>query len=105
MAVPIGRLLVQNYAVLFQDIKAGWCALETADILEMNPSKPGAVDPTNPVHRVYNPAAFNQRAVSLHIYSQPFDTCVVYSQEHGTCGVVDLQYTTEYGSRVRDERS
>jgi cysteine dioxygenase len=104
MAVPIGRLLVENYLVLFQDINEGRCALETADTLEMNPSRPGVVDPLNPVHRVYNPSDFNQRAVSLHIYSQPFDTCVVYSPERGTCGIVDLQYTTEYGNRVRDER-
>ena len=45
----------------------------------MNPSHPCAVDPLEPVHRVLNPREFNQRAVSLHVYSRPFDTCVVYS--------------------------
>jgi hypothetical protein len=35
--------------------------------------------------------------VSLHIYSRPFDTCVVYSPEQGTCGVINLHYTTVYG--------
>lgn len=95
MAVPMGRLLVQNYHVIFQNIAEGQCSLQTTDITEMNPSKGGVVDPANPVHRVYNPAEFKQRAVSLHLYSRPFDTCVVYSAERGTCGIINLQYDTQ----------
>jgi len=98
MAAPVGRLVVQNYRVLFQNIEQGRCALETSDRLEMDVDRPAAVDPENPVHCVYNTAEFNQRAVSLHVYSRPFDKCVVYSQEQGTCGVINLQYTTEYNS-------
>lgn len=97
MAVPIGRLLVENYRVVFQQIDEGRCELETADTVEMNPSHPCAVDPLEPVHRVLNPREFNQRAVSLHVYSRPFDTCVVYSPEQGTCGEIKLHYTTEFG--------
>jgi cysteine dioxygenase len=97
MAVPIGRLRVENYRVISQKLEAGTCQLETADTVEMNPRQPCAVDPLEPVHRVYNPREFNQRAVSLHVYSRPFDTCVVYSKEQGTCGVIKLQYNTEYG--------
>jgi cysteine dioxygenase len=97
MAVPIGRLLVENYRVISQKLDAGTCQLEATDTVEMNPRHPCAVDPLEPVHRVYNPRDFNQRAVSLHVYSRPFDTCVVYSQEQGTCGVIKLHYNTEYG--------
>jgi cysteine dioxygenase len=97
MAVPIGRLLVENYRVISQKLDAGTCHLETTDTVEMSPRHPCAVDPLAPVHRVYNPRDFNQRAVSLHVYSRPFDTCVVYSQEQGTCGVISLHYNTEYG--------
>jgi predicted metal-dependent enzyme (double-stranded beta helix superfamily) len=97
MAVPIGRLLVENYRVVFQQIEEGRCELETADTVEMNPGHPCAVDPMEPVHRVLNPRQFNQRAVSLHVYSRPFDTCVVYSPEQGTCGEIQLHYTTEFG--------
>lgn len=97
MAVPIGRLLVENYRVVFQQIEEGRCELETADTVEMNPSHPCAVDPLEPVHRVLNPREFNQRAVSLHVYSRPFDTCVVYSPEQGTCGEIKLHYTTQFG--------
>lgn len=97
MAAPIGTLKVQNYRVVAQDIDAGTCKIEPTDTLEMNQSNPVAVDPQEPVHRVYNPAELKQRAVSLHVYSRPFDTCVVYSDQQGTCGVIKLHYTTQYG--------
>lgn len=97
MAVPIGRLQVENYHLVQQDLEAGCCKLEPTNIVEMNISQPCAVDPADPVHRVLNPREFNARAVSLHVYSRPFDTCVVYSPEQGTCGEISLHYTTEYG--------
>jgi len=101
MAVPIGRLLVENYRVISQKLEEGICDLETAETLEINPTRPCAVDPLEPVHRVYNPREFNQRAVSLHVYSRPFDSCVVYSPEQHTCGEIKLHYTTEYGKTSR----
>ena len=97
MAVPMGRLLVENYRVVFQQMDEGRCELETADTVEMSPGHPCAVDPIEPVHRVLNPREFNERAVSLHVYSRPFDSCVVYSQEQGTCGEIKLHYTTQFG--------
>jgi len=101
MAVPIGRLLVENFHVVHQDIAAGKCHIESTETVEMNLAHPCAVDPLEPVHRVFNPRDFNQRAVSLHVYSRPFDTCVVYSAEQGTCGEIALHYTTEYGKPPR----
>ena len=99
MAVPLGRLMVQNYRVLEQDLKRGSCRLQKTDALQMNREQPCGVNPLAPVHKVYNPREFNQRAVSLHIYSRPFDSCVVYSEEQGTCGEIKLSYTTQYGKR------
>jgi len=101
MAVPIGRLLVENYRVIVQKLEDGTCKLEPADTVEMNQTHPCAVDPQEPVHRVYNPREFNQRAVSLHVYSRPFDSCVVYSPEQHTCGEIKLHYNTEYGRPLR----
>jgi cysteine dioxygenase len=101
MAVPTGRLLVENFHVVHQDIAGGTCKITATETLEMNPAQPCAVDPQEPVHRVINPREFNQRAVSLHVYSRPFDTCVVYSAEQGTCGEIALHFTTEYGKAVR----
>lgn len=100
MAVPIGRLQVENFHLVHQDLEGGRCQLEPSDVVEMNISHPCAVDPADPVHRVVNPREFNQRAVSLHVYSRPFDTCVVYSPEQGTCGEIRLHFNTEYGKTV-----
>jgi cysteine dioxygenase len=97
MAVPMGRLLVQNYRTISQDLEGGKCKLEPSDTVQMDPEHPCRVDPREPVHRVVNPREFNERAVSLHIYSRPIDSCVVYSPEQGTCGQIQLHYTTEYG--------
>src|SRR4029078_945363 len=79
MSVPIGRLLVENFHLVSQDIEHGKSQLTPTDTVEMNATHPCAVDPADPVHRVVNPKRFGERAVSLHIYSRPFDTCVVYS--------------------------
>jgi cysteine dioxygenase len=97
MAVPMGRLQVENFHLVRQDIAGGTCCLEPLNTVEMNIAHPCAVDPSDPVHRVVNPREFNQRAVSLHVYSRPFDTCVVYSPEQGTCGEIKLHFNTEYG--------
>ena len=101
MAAPIGRLQVENFHLVGQDVDAGKCELKTTDTVEMNPNQPCAVDPSDPVHRVVNPREFNERAVSLHVYSRPFDTCVVYSPDQGTCGVIDLHYTTIFGKPAK----
>jgi cysteine dioxygenase len=97
MAVPIGRLLVQNYSVLSQDLANGTCDLAPSNVIEMNPQSPAAVDPQQPVHKVFNPPEFGQRAVSLHVYSRPYDRCVVYSAEQHKCGEIELHYTSEFG--------
>ena len=97
MAVPIGRLHVENFHLAHQDLERGKCKLEPSNTVEMNISHPCAVDPADPVHRVVNSREFNQRAVSLHVYSRPFDSCVVYSPEQGTCGEIKLHFNTEYG--------
>jgi hypothetical protein len=101
MAVPVGRLLVQNFHTVSQDIERGCCELQATDSVEMNPARPCAVNPQDPVHRVINPREFAERAVSLHVYSRPFDTCVVYSPEQGTCGEIRLHFNTAYGKNVR----
>src|SRR5438309_11660799 len=55
MAVPIGKLLVQNFHLVQHDIGAGQCRLEPLNIVEMNIAQPCAVGPSDPDHRVVNP--------------------------------------------------
>jgi cysteine dioxygenase len=100
MAAPVGELLVENFHLKFQDIEAGTCRLVASNTVALSAANPCAVDPREPVHRVVNPREANQRAVSLHVYSRPFDTCVVYSPEQGTCGDIQLHYNTVFGKPV-----
>ena len=97
MAVPLGRLHVENFHLVQQDLERGRCRLDPTETVEMNLANPCAVNPADPVHRVVNPRAFNERAISLHVYSRPFDTCVVYSPEQGTCGEIQLRFNTMFG--------
>ncbi len=103
MAVPIGRLRVQNFRVEERDPENHRCRLVPTDAYEMTPEQPGTVDPGEPVHQVLNLAEFNERAVSLHIYSRPFSSCEVYSLEKGTYMDVPLFYSSEYGKLSPEE--
>ena len=97
MAAPIGKLAVHNYRVISEDLGAQSCEIIPTDVVHITADNPVAVDPLNPVHDVRNPREWNERAVSLHVYSRPFDSCVVYSAEQGKCGEMGLHYTSMYG--------
>ncbi len=103
MAVPVGRLQVQNFRVEQRDTSTGRCRLAHTDTYEMNDTHPAAVAPHAPVHQVLNLPEFEQRAVSVHVYSHPYDTCEVYEPEKGTYYDVPLHYTSEFGRRNPEE--
>lgn len=104
MATPIGRLRVQNFRVENRDAARGSCTLVPTDAFDMDPAHPSYVDPAEPVHQVLNLPEFSQRAVSLHVYSHPFNTCEIYLREKGTYFDVPLHYTSEYGRLNPDEK-
>jgi cysteine dioxygenase len=107
MSAPIGRLKVQNFRVEDRDSgpdRSGTCKLVPTDIYEMDAAHPAYVNPLEPVHQVLNLAEYNQRAVSIHVYSKPFDTCEVYLRDQGTYSDVPLHYTSEYGKLHPDEK-
>jgi cysteine dioxygenase len=104
MSAPIGRLRIQNFRVDERDPGHGTCRIVPTEIYEMNASNPVHVNPLEPVHQVLNLREFKQRAVSIHVYSKPFDTCEVYQREKGTYCDVPLHYTSEYGKLNPAER-
>lgn len=105
MAVPVGQLRNQNYRVVERDPVKKTCRLEESSVFMIAPESPAEVDQEEPVHQVQNLAEFGQRAVSLHIYSKPFDTCEVYSLEKGSYAEVPLHYTSEYGQLGAGEQA
>jgi predicted metal-dependent enzyme (double-stranded beta helix superfamily) len=97
MSAPIGRLRVQNYRVEHRDTAQGTCKIMPTDLYDLDATHPACVNPMEPVHEVLNLGEFQQRAVSIHVYSKPFDSCEVYSRDRGTYADVPLFYTSEYG--------
>jgi len=104
MSAPIGRLRVQNYRVEQRDASCGTCKIIPTDIYDLDAAHPVYVDPLEPVHEVQNLEEFKQRAVSIHIYSKPFDSCEVYLRDRGTYSDVPLFYTSEYGKLSPSEK-
>jgi cysteine dioxygenase len=104
MSIPTGRLRVQNFRVLEQKDDAGYCRLEPTNAFDIHSHMPAEVDPAEPVHQVLNLAEFNHRAVSLHIYSRPFDRCFVYGLDTSQYREIPLSYTTEYGKLCEGEK-
>lgn len=100
MLVPTGRLLNQNYRVVEEDADRQWCRLEPTSVATIDPEHPLQVNTAEPVHHVENPAGDHQRAISIHIYSLPYDRCLVYSLETGRYGEVQLHYQTRFGAPV-----
>jgi cysteine dioxygenase len=104
MAAPIGRLRVQNFRVDERNAAHSTCHIAPTEIYEMDATHPAYVNPLEPVHQVLNLPEFKQRAVSIHVYSKPFDTCEIYQREKGTYSDVPLHYTSEYGKLHPDEK-
>lgn len=104
MAVPIGKLRVQNFRVENQNRARGTCCLRPSVCYDMDAGHPGTVQREEPVHQVLNLAEFNERATSIHVYSHPYSSCEVYSLDRGTYADVPLHYSSEYGKLNPDEK-
>ncbi len=94
MMVPIGRLKGQNFAVDAIDEASGHCKLRETDAFELSECLAAKVELEEPIHQVLNLAEFNERAVSIHIYSKPYDRCLSYCRDTDTYKEVKLYYTS-----------
>jgi len=97
MAAPVGRLQVVNYRVVEGTGGAGHCKLARADDFWMTPGNPGYVDPAKPIHTVGNPIETGVPAMSIHVYSLPYDRCVIYSLGDHQAVEVELKYDNTQG--------
>ncbi|MGB8592889.1 MAG: cysteine dioxygenase family protein [Candidatus Acidiferrales bacterium] len=104
MAVPVGKLRVQNFRVEQQNKQSGTCRLVPSNFYDMDADHPGVVQPEEPVHQVLNLPEFGGRAATLHIYSRPYSSCEIYSLDKGVYSDVPLHYSSEYGKLSPDEK-
>lgn len=115
MVVTEGTIVVENYRqvrcnkpenqqVVGIDCIAGATEIEM-ELLDREVVAPwsavNTVDKTQTIHRILNPD--DTPAVSLHIYSQPIDSCVVFDMENQTCRRRDLSYDRVGEGARRDE--
>jgi predicted metal-dependent enzyme (double-stranded beta helix superfamily) len=102
MTVPVGKLQGQNFAIEAIDESKGYCRLVETDTFEMSENMPAKVELEEPVHQILNLPEYGQRAVSLHIYSRPYDRCLSFCRDTDTFKEVQLYYTSIGGKLLAD---
>ncbi|HUP63963.1 MAG TPA: cysteine dioxygenase family protein [Thermoanaerobaculia bacterium] len=106
MAMVSGKLLVENFRlvecdkpenqeVVGIDCLAGASSI-TMEKISSELCVPGGplntVDKHQTIHRILNAPEWNEKAVSLHIYSLPIESCVVFDLDAQKCVRRNLGY-------------
>ncbi len=94
MTVPVGKLRGQNFAIVEIDDARGYCKLIETDTFDLSDCLAAKVELEEPVHQILNLPEFGERAVSVHIYSKPYDRCLSYCRDTDTFKEVTLFYTS-----------
>lgn len=109
MVMVEGKLKVENYRLVRcnkpenQEVVGIDCLAGATDIemklLGTETCEPGGplntVDKHQTIHRIQNPAEWSTPAMSIHIYSLPIASCVVFDMENRRCFRRDLGYDNE----------
>ena len=117
MDVPQGEVVVHNYKYLDcnapenQNVVGIDCAggatrihLEPQETLSC--AEGGAiatVDKIQTIHQIENRDSAKAGALSLHLYSLPFDSCITFDLQNQRCYRKTLQYYSRYGKIVEVE--
>jgi cysteine dioxygenase len=102
MTVPIGSLQGQNFAIDEIEESRGYCKLRETDSFELSDCLAAKVELEQPIHQILNLS--NDRAVSVHIYSKPFNRCISYCRDTNTFKEVELYYTSIDGTLCDEVR-
>ncbi|MGI8555711.1 MAG: cysteine dioxygenase [Pyrinomonadaceae bacterium] len=94
MTVPVGKLRGQSFRAVEIDEPRNYCKLEETDQFDLSDCLTAKVELDEPIHQILNLPEFESRAVSLHIYSKPFNTCLSYCKETDIFKEVPLFYTS-----------
>lgn len=97
MTVPVGKLRGQNFRAVETDEAKNFCQLVETDDFDLSDCLTAKVELEEPIHQILNLPEFDGRAVSLHIYSKPFDKCLAYCRETHKFTEVSLFYTSVGG--------
>lgn len=101
MTVVEGKLRGQNFAVTEIDEEKGFCKLKETDTFDLADCLAAKVELEEPIHQILNLPDFDERAVSVHIYSKPIESCLAYCRDTDTFKEVNLFYTSVQGKLCR----
>ena len=79
------------------DESRSFCRLVETSSFELSDCLAATVELEEPIHQVINLPEFDERAVSVHIYSRPFGSCLAYCRDTETYKNVPLSYYSQYG--------
>lgn len=97
MTVPVGKLRGQNFRAVEMNEEKGFCKLAETDMFDLSDCLASKVELEEPIHQILNLPEFNERAVSVHIYSKPFEKCLSYCRDTDTFKEVNLCYSSING--------
>ena len=75
----------------------GICKLAETDMFNLSDCLTAKVELEQPIHQILNLPEFNERAVSVHIYSKPFNKCLAYCRDTDTFKEINLCYASIRG--------
>ncbi len=90
----------ENQNVVGIDCLAGSDHTKVEVVREVEACAGGPVltaDKLQTIHRLYNLSETSERAVSIHIYSRPIDSCVAFDMQKNQCYRRQLAYFSKYG--------
>ena len=99
----------ENQNVAGLDCLAGGMRVQLDSTAEATATPGGAigiVDKRLTIHSLGCPSDADERTVSLHVYSLPFDSCVVFDQARGGCRRKELVFDSApdgYDVRLRED--
>lgn len=94
MTVPVGKLRGQNFSIVEMDEENGFCKLKETDNFDLSDCLAAKVELEQPIHQILNLPEHDEPAVSIHIYSKPFDKCLTYCRETDSFAEVKLSYAS-----------
>lgn len=97
MSVVAGKLHGQNYAPVEFDWESGGCKLVETTCFDLSDCLTAKVEIEEPIHQILNLPEFDERAISLHVYSKPIERCNSFCLKTNTFKEVELFYTSVNG--------
>lgn len=97
MTVVSGKLHGQNYAPVAFDWESGSCTLAETTSFDLSDCLTAKVEIEEPIHQILNLPEFDERAISLHVYSRPIERCNAFCLKTNTFKEVELFYTSVHG--------